>query len=324
LLISIGIINWNTKGLLFNLLEQLRYDDTKYRREIIVVDNASRDGSPQLVKEKFPEVKLIQNSKNLGFTKACNQIIEEMEGDYLLLLNTDLQIQRGGIDKLVDFMEKNKDAALCGPKLVYPDGTLQASVRSFHNLTTVLWELTGLYKLFPKSEVFGRYFLTFWDHAETREVDFVSGAAYLMRKSAIDDVGIFDEDYFLYVQDADWCYRAHKKGWKVYYCPEVTFVHMEGQTVKKLGEIKNFLSNYERLIFFKKHYGESQAKMLYVLTLFFNELKRGFKSLLYKNSAQPRGRWLKYYRKAGKKLLWGRSCNIDPESLIHSGKPGFP
>ena len=304
--LSIGIVNWNTKDLLFKLLSQLRDDVSSLSREIIVVDNASSDGSADVVKEYFPEVVLIENKKNLGFTKACNQIIRRMRGEFLLLLNTDLTIEKGGIDDLVEFIREKEDVALCGPRLVYPDGRLQASVRSFHTLWTVFTEITGLSRLFPRNRAFGKYLLSYWDHSDIREVDFVSGAAYLMRASVLKEIGPFDEDYFLYVQDADWSYRVKKKGWKVFYCPDVTFVHMEGETVKKISAIKDFLSHYERLIFFRKHYGIGKAWLLYNMTIKFACLKFFVARLwdILRNKKRTRSmRWIFLYRKFGRALL---------------------
>ena len=314
-LVTIGIVNWNTRDLLIDLLRQLEEDETEFEREIIVVDNASEDGSAEAVKNEFPDVQLIINRENLGFTRACNQIMDRMKGDFLLLLNTDVEVPRGELDKLVKFMLERPDVALCGPKLLYPDGSLQASVRRFHDLTTVLWELTGLDRCFPKSRIFGRYLMSYWDHSEAREVDFVSGAVYLMRKEAIDDVGIFDEDYFLYVQDADWSYRAKQKGWRVCYVPEVQVVHFEEQSIKKIGTLKKYYGHFERLLFFRKHYGLWKARFLFLLTYLLTRLKLFINQILetFTDKSGRQYGWLIYYRKNSLNVIRNSGGQMLPE-----------
>jgi hypothetical protein len=309
--LTIGIINWNTKKLLDSLLQSV-YKNIEC--EIIVVDNNSSDGSVELVQTRFPKVNLIVNKSNLGFTKACNQIIGKMKGEYLLLLNTDIILKPHDINLLVEFMEKHPDAAVCGPKLVDSKGNLEYSAKHFHTLSTVIIELLGLHRIFPNSRFFGRYYMSYWDHSSVKEVDFISGAAFLMRKSAIKDIGYFNEKYHLYVQEAEWCFRAAKKGWKVYYYPLVQFIHLGGASTKCIKSQASLQHKKERLLFFKENYGIRVAKMLYLITLIFLWSRTlSYEILNFLNIRFTRmKKWenlrysLSYYILEGRKILKGK------------------
>jgi GT2 family glycosyltransferase len=209
-----------------------------------------------MVRQQFPEVKLIANSNNLGFAKANNQAIRASQGRYVLLLNSDAFVRETTIDQMVAFMEAQPEAGMAGCRLLNTDGSLQPSCTTFPTLFTELCIATGLDRLFPKSTLFGKYQMTYWDFNDTREVDSIRGAFMLVRASAIKEVGLMDESYFMYSEEVDWCYQFKKKGWKIYYYPYAETVHVWGGSVEQV-RTKMLIQLYRSQIdFFRKNYGQ--------------------------------------------------------------------
>jgi len=294
--VTIGLVNWNTRELLREALESLIESSRGISHEIIVVDNASTDGSAEMVKAHFPQVKMIENSENLAFTTGCNQIMSEMNGDYLLLSNTDVKVVGPAVRVLMDFMSTAEGAAACGPKLLNADLSLQYSARRFHTIYTILFEQMGLSRHYPRSKVFGKYLMSYWNHNEKRAVEYVSGAFVLMRREAIQQVGEFDEQYYFYAQEADWCKRAGKKGWKIYYVPEAQVIHYGGISTArvKAGMFANL--HLDRYIFFRKHNGLVAASVLVLLMLSVGCLKALAFSLLSFTTLGQAGRTMEKAR----------------------------
>lgn len=226
--LSVIIVNWNTKELLKNCLSSFIHNQYPFQLETIVVDNASTDGSAGMVQQQFPTVKLIQNTRNLGFAKANNIALQSTTADYFILLNSDTIAKNNAFTELFRFMEKHPEAGVVGPKLLNSDGTLQYSCTTFPDLWAIFFRESGLSGRFPKHRWFGKWFLTWWDHQSTREVDTVSGACFLLRKQVYDVVGGLDERFFMYTEEVDWCYRIKKTGWKIYYSPGVEVMHLAG------------------------------------------------------------------------------------------------
>ncbi|NWF50117.1 MAG: glycosyltransferase [Ignavibacteriaceae bacterium] len=256
--LSIIIVNYNVKEFLQNLLHSIFKAGTNLNYEIIVVDNASDDGSAEIIREQFPAVKLIVNKVNLGFGKANNLAMKIAAGKYLLLLNPDTIVREDTFEKMISFFEKHKEAGLAGCKILNPDGTLQlACRRSFPGPWTSFTKVTGLSNLFPKSKLFARYNLTYLNENETYEVDAISGSFMMMTKEVYDKVGGFDEQFFMYGEDLDLCYRIQKAGYKVYYVPETQIIHYKGESTKRSSydEVKFFYSAMH--LFVKKHLSSS-------------------------------------------------------------------
>jgi GT2 family glycosyltransferase len=220
--LSIIIVNFNTKEFLKKCLESIyQYIDIS-TYEIIVVDNGSIDGSAKMVKEEFPKVKLIENSKNLGFAKAVNQGIRKAKGEYIFLLNPDTEIKRGTLKKLIEFAGKNPDAGVIGAKLLNPNSSIQSSVYHFPTIWRAIKEFwfgqRGAYEKYAPAGM------------EPVEVDAVTGAAMLIPRKTIEKIGLFDERYFMYFEDLDYCRRVKKAGLKVYYLPEARIIHHHGKS----------------------------------------------------------------------------------------------
>lgn len=256
--LSIIIVNYNVKEFLLNLLDSIRKATKNFSIEIIVVDNASDDGSVDAIKEKFPEVKLITNSENIGFGAANNLALKEAKGKYFLMLNPDTIVREDTFEVMINFFEKHPECGIAGCKILNPDGSLQlACRRGFPGPWTSFTKVMGLSKLFPKSRLFAKYNLTYLDENQTYEVDAVSGAFMMMRREVYEKIGGFDPQFFMYGEDLDLCYRAQKANFKVYYVHSSEIIHYKGESTKRssIDETKLF---YDAMhLFVKKHFSSS-------------------------------------------------------------------
>jgi len=253
--LSIIIVNYNVKEFLQNLVHSLQKAVSIINHEIIVVDNASDDGSVEFIREKFPQITLIVNQTNLGFSKANNAALKIAKGKFILLINPDTIVSEDTITKMIEFLNEHPDAGLAGCKILNPDGSLQlACRRSFPGPWTSFCKVTGLSTLFPKSKLFAKYNLTYLDENSTYEVDAISGSFMMMKREAYEKVGGFDEQFFMYGEDLDLCYRIQKNGYKVYYYPGTQIIHYKGESTKRssLDETNIF---YDAMhLFVKKHF----------------------------------------------------------------------
>jgi GT2 family glycosyltransferase len=251
--VSIIVVAWNVRQFLYNCLKSV-YDQTRgIDFEVIYVDNASEDGSVQMVAKEFPQVKIIENEKNEGFIKANNQGIEIAKGRYVLLLNSDTVVLDNATAKTVKFADEHPETAVVGCKVLNPDRTLQRTCLLYPSALNVFLAATHLYRIFPKSRFFGREHMTWWDYNDVREVQAVCGCFSLARTEAIKQVGLMDEAYYVYGDDPDWCYRFRKHGWKVMFTPHAHIIHYGGQTTGKMKD-KFLLQLFgAKLIFMRKH-----------------------------------------------------------------------
>ncbi|MCU7525886.1 MAG: glycosyltransferase [Ignavibacteria bacterium] len=276
--LSVIIVNFNVKEFLQNLLGSIQKSTGNISTEVIVIDNASDDGSVEILREKFPWVKLIASEKNLGFGRANNLGLEISQGKYILLINPDTIVQEDTFQKLISFFEKTPDAGLAGCKVLNSDGTLQlACRRGFPGPWTSFTKVTGLSKLFPKSRLFARYNMTYLSENETYEVDAISGAFMMLKREVYEKVGGFDCQFFMYGEDLDLCYRIQKAGYKVYYVHDTQIIHYKGESTKRssLDETRVF---YEAMhLFVKKHF--SSSFMVEIILRFAIIIRQLFASL---------------------------------------------
>ena len=228
--VSVIIVNWNTKELLRDCLSSVYEHAGDIDYEIIVIDNASTDGSAEMVKNDFQQVILIDNSCNRGFAAANNQGMAVAKGRYVLLLNSDTVVLNNVIVDTVRFADENPQIAVTGCRVLNPDLSLQRTCFMFPSVLNMLLSSTYLYKLFPKNRFFGREQMTWWDRNDVRQVDVVTGCFMLVRREAIEQVGTMDEQFFMYGEETDWCYRFRKKGWKVMFAPIGQIIHFGGQS----------------------------------------------------------------------------------------------
>ena len=253
--VSIIIVNWNTKGLLRDCLSSVYEHAGEVDYEIIVIDNASTDGSAGMVKNDFREVILIENSENRGFAAANNQGMVVAKGRYVLLLNSDTVVLDNSIANTMRFADENPQAAVTGCRVLNQDRTLQRTCFMFPSILNMLLSSTYLYKLFPKNRFFGREQMTWWDRSDVRKVDVVTGCFMLVRREAIDQVGVMDERFFMYGEETDWCYRFWKKGWTVMFAPVGEIIHLGGQSAAQKPVAMIVQLRLSILKFIKKHYG---------------------------------------------------------------------
>lgn len=253
--ISICIVSFNTRDLLRGCLESLISDSTRYSCEIIIADNGSTDGTIEMLAEEFPQVKVIQNSENLGYTIPMNQALRAGSGRYFMQLNPDTVIQPGLLNGLVEFMDSHPQAGICTPKVLNRDGTFQkqcrrSAARPWDAITYVL----GLSSLFPRSRLFGRYLMAYLPEDETDEVEAVSGSCMVIRSEVIDQIGCLDEQFFAYQEDSDFCFRARKAGWRVYYYPAVRIIHFGGHGGSRFVPYRGVFAWHRSFyLYYRKH-----------------------------------------------------------------------
>ncbi|MCK4428643.1 MAG: glycosyltransferase family 2 protein [candidate division Zixibacteria bacterium] len=253
--LSIVIVNYNVKNLLKKCLESIFEYEKDIEFEVIVVDNNSTDQSQGMLKRDFPQVKLIENKRNLGFSKGCNQGTKESRGRYILLLNPDAELTPGGFKKMIDFMDSKPEVGICGPKMTDREGNLQFSCRSFPSyLTAISSSQSFLNRIFPENLLSQKYLLKNQDHSQIREVDWVSGSCLLAKREMLEKVGLLDERFYMYVEDVDLCYRAKMAGFSVFYFPQVLVIHHIGKSTQK--KKFNMLVEHHRSMyyFYEKHH----------------------------------------------------------------------
>jgi len=264
--VSVIIVNFNVKEFLEQLLTSLQKSLQNIPSEIIIVDNASSDNSQEFIRTNFPNLTLLENEKNLGFARASNQGLKIARGEYLVLLNPDTIVKEDTFSSMLTFFEQHPEVGMAGCKILNPDGSLQlACRRSFPTPWISFTKLAGLSRLFPHSKLFGKYNLTYLDSDRSYEVDAISGSFMMVRRTALDDVGLLDESFFLYGEDLDWCYRFREAGWKVRYFPDTQIIHFKGESSKR-AEFDNLKTFYHAMsLFARKHFRRRYLFMPYWL-----------------------------------------------------------
>ncbi|MEO6694633.1 MAG: glycosyltransferase [Ignavibacteria bacterium] len=267
--VSVIIVNYNVKDLVDSCISSIyKANDNKYNIEIFFVDNNSIDGSSEYISSKFPDIIVINNDSNLGFSKANNQALRNAKGKYILILNPDTILEEGTFEKLINFTEKDKCTGAVTSKLILANGKLDSACRrSFPIPSVAIPRILGLSKLFPDNRFFGKYNLTYLDENKIYEVDSICGAFMFIPKAVLDRVGLFDEDYFMYGEDLDLCFRIKKAGYKIFYFPEVTTIHFKGESTRKtnLSYVNNFYGAMK--IFVRKNFtGASRSLSLLLQT----------------------------------------------------------
>ncbi|MCD4680134.1 MAG: glycosyltransferase family 2 protein [Bacteroidales bacterium] len=260
--LSIILVNYNVKYFLEQCLYSVRKSIKDIEAEVFVVDNNSVDGSIRMLEEKFPEVILIRNKTNEGFSKANNQAIQQAKGEYILLLNPDTIVEDNTFSKIINFMDGNPKAGGLGVKMLDGKGKfLPESKRGLPTPAVAFYKIFGLAKLFPKSKLYGKYHLTYLDKNTIHKVDVLSGAFMLLRKTVLDEIGLLDESFFMYGEDIDMSYRITKAGYDNYYFPETRIIHYKGESTKKSSINYVFIFYNAMIIFAKKHFSQKNARL---------------------------------------------------------------
>jgi hypothetical protein len=290
--LSVIILNWNTRGDLQRCLDSIGEHPPTHSVEIIVADNASEDDSVAMVQQRYPDVRIVANERNLGFGAGNNRAIPHTRGRYVLFLNSDTIVTEGAFDKLIDYADSRPEAAIFGPKLLNRDGSLQYSCRSFPNLGTGFFRNTPLGRLFPRNRFSSDYLLSNWDHDSPRDVDWVSGSALMIRRTVLVELGGFDEGFFMYCEDVDLCYRTHELGYRVAYCPHAVIYHIIGRSSDLVPTRMTYEFHRSMYRFYCKHYRSSTP--LYVRPMIIPGL-----------ALRAAGRLVRY-RLYSLRVQWGR------------------
>lgn len=271
--VSIVIASWNARSHLIDCLTSIEACGDKARIETIVVDNASEDGSPEAVRERFPHIALICNSTNVGFARASNVGIERAIGRYVCLANSDTIVRPGAIDALVRFLDSHPRTGLVGPRVLNPDGTLQHSCRKLPGILTNTSSALALHRIFPGSARLSGELMLYWDHDADRRVDVISGCFCMARPQALQEVGGLDEDFFMYGEDVDWCMRMGACGWEVSFCRAAEVMHVRGASSGRDPErfTREMMVAGEKL--YRKHFSRPKAAYLTMLTGVFHALR---------------------------------------------------
>lgn len=266
--VSVILVSYNTASLLQPCLDRLAAALSSLHAQVLVVDNASRDESLSLLREHYSHYEIVENKTNVGFGRANNQVLSDVRGRYVLLLNTDAYIEPDAIVKSIAYMDANPRCGVLGARLVGADGLLQPSCRYFPTPFSVFLLHTGLHRAFPRVRMVDDMA---WDHASVRQCDWVPGCYYLVRREVIDAVGLFDPRFFLYYEEVDHCLAVKKAGWQVTYFPATTVIHLGGESARSDAGLSDEgrqispLQAESEFLFFRKHRGVYGAWTLLIL-----------------------------------------------------------
>ncbi|MDZ3991741.1 glycosyltransferase family 2 protein [Pseudomonas sp. Teo4] len=280
--VDVMVVNFNTASLLQPMFDALRKARGEQLASYLVVDNASVDNSVERMAQVCPEALLLSNTKNVGFGRANNQLLEHLQGKYALLLNTDAFVASDTLDKTLEYMETHPECGVLGVRLVGRDGDLQPCCRYFPTPLNIFVSRTGLDRFFPGLKMVDEMS---WDHGTVRECDWLPGCFYLVRREVLDQVGLFDPRYFLYYEEVDHCKRVKEAGWKVVYYPHTTVVHIGGESSKSVAELEaasRQISTYQiesELLYFRKHHGVT-GLILHMLLVSLGDAVLALKALL--------------------------------------------
>ncbi|WP_223065893.1 glycosyltransferase family 2 protein [Paenibacillus caui] len=253
--LSIIIVNYNTRDLTLDCLQSVYDSRTAYRYEVILIDNHSSDGSVQAIAERYLQVTVIANDNNAGFAKANNQGMNIAKGRYILLLNSDTVVQPDTLHTMVSFMDSRPDVGASGCKIILPDGSLdKACKRGFPTPSASFYYAFGFSKLFPDRPRFNQYQLGYLDPDDSYPVDCLVGAFMMVRREVIDQVGGLDEDFFMYGEDIDWCYRIKEAGWGIYYNSDTYIVHYKGGSARRRPLKIVYEFHRAMVLFHRKHF----------------------------------------------------------------------
>jgi N-acetylglucosaminyl-diphospho-decaprenol L-rhamnosyltransferase len=285
--VDVIILNWNTRELVAKALHSLPWASGTIELEVLIVDNGSTDGSVEMIRSKFPSVRVFENRENLGFAKGNNLALQHCSAEFLLLLNSDAELKPGALEAMVALLKSKPSAGLIGARILNQDCTLQASFVDFPTLWREFLILSGIGRA-----IFGRWYPSHGprQNRQAQPVDYVSGACLLLRREACIETGGFDESFFMYAEEVDLCYRLKEKGWQVWYQPDAEVIHVGGGSSHSIP-VKRETDLYQsRVAYFNKHYGRDSAIILAYMIIVLSSIKFVIHSVLSRVSRGKYGR----------------------------------
>jgi GT2 family glycosyltransferase len=309
--ISIVIVTWNCRKFTDECLASLRAYSHDPQMEIIVVDNASSDGTPELVRDSHPEVTLVQTNQNLGFAKGNNVGIRMCSGKYIFLINPDVKVLNGCIERMIAYMDENPQIGLLGPRMLGGDGKPYRSYMRAPTLWRLFCRALALDSLFPNSKLFGGYLMPYFDGNQTAEVDVLNGWFWMTRREAINHVGLLDESLFMYGDDLDWCKRFREGGWKVVFFPEVASIHYGGGSSSNAPV--RFYVEMQRANFqyWQKNFGLASQKMFLLIVGIHQSIRLLGNALLFAGSKSKRPQAAGKIKRSLACLRWAMGFGYD-------------
>jgi len=271
--ISVIIVSWNAQEFLRQCLTTLLEFKMRRGLEVIVVDNASADGSAEMVEAEFSCIRVIRNQQNLGFARSNNIGIAASRGRYICLINSDVKLVVNCLDELADYLERHSEVGLVGPKILNSDGTIQYSCREFPSLWNNFCQASGLHRAFSSIHFFSGEQMTYFTHDRSREVDALSGCFWMVRREAFESVGLLDEDFFIYSEDVDWCRRCRDAGWQVVFLPTTSAIHYGGGSSENAPTRFAVEQQRATLQYWRKHHGTLECAGIRAI-LFFRHFVR--------------------------------------------------
>lgn len=287
--VSCIVVSWNVRDLLRRCLQSLLDEATApQKRQIIVVDCASSDGSADMVRREFRGVHVIASSENLGYARGNNAGVAVAGGRYLMILNPDTELAGDALGLLAGYLDEHPDVGAVGPQLRYADGSLQSSRRRFPTPATAFWESTLLHQWFPNNRFARHYNMADRSPMTTQPVDWLVGAALMIRRTAWEQVGPFDEGYFMYFEEMDWCRRCRGAGWQIHYVPQAQIIHHEGKSSEQVAAARAIRFQRSKVRYFSKYHGAGWGQMvrLFLLATFGAQL------------AEETAKWLAGHKRA--------------------------
>jgi len=281
-MLSVVIVTWNAKKYVRECLQSLVDQAEGFALEIIVVDNASSDGTPELVLQEFPQARLVRNSQNLGFAKGNNIGMNLSHGEYIALINSDVNVRPGCLRKMLDFLQQNPSVGMLGPRMLTPNGGVGRSYMRFPSIWNWLCRAMALDSLCGGSRWFGGFLMTDFDNSKTADVDVLNGWFWMIRRSALLQVGPLDEGFFMYGEDIEWCQRFHQSGWRVVYFPEAEALHYGGASSSAAPVRFSIEMQRANLRYYAKtHPGRMQQFAFWFLTSLHHCIRLAGYSLLF-------------------------------------------
>jgi GT2 family glycosyltransferase len=307
--LSIVIVSWNTKKYVEECLTSLRTIDGDLTSEIIVVDNASTDGTPEMIRTQFPNVRLIETGANLGFARGNNVGIKEVTGRYICLVNSDVNVPRDCLPKMHAYLEKNPTIGLLGPGMLRTDGRVHRSGMRIPTLWTIFLRALFLDSLFKGTGVFGGFLMKDFQFDQTRDIDVLNGWLWMARREALEHVGPLDDRFFMYAEDVDWCKRFHMAGWRVVFYPEAKALHYGGASSANAPSRFNVEMQRANLQFWKKYHGRISLFFYLLLSCLSYAIRAAGWALVYLAKRTSRSRAQIEVRQYLKCLGWAMDSN---------------